>query len=89
MKDSSKEFLEEIKKHIINKTLSLIVKPSSPKNEILGWDEERKAIRVSIAAAPDKDKANKEVIKYFSKILGQRVTIKKGMRSKEKVIEII
>lgn len=78
-----------IEEYIKDGRLSVIVKPCSPKNEVLGWDTERKALRVAISEPADKDKANKEVIKFFTKLLKKKVRIKVGLRSKEKVLEII
>lgn len=78
----------EIKKHICNNTIKIIVKPNSPKNEITKWDAEKKALRINIAAVPEKDKANKEIIKYFSKLLKKKITIKKGKKTREKILQI-
>ncbi len=67
--------------------LKVKVKPDCNFNAITGFDDEE--IRVDIAAPADKDKANKEVIKFFSKLIGKQVRIASGLRSKEKVLELI
>ncbi len=72
-----------------DKVLRIIVKPNSPKSEITAVDEARNALRVSIKAPPDKGKANKEVIKFFSKLLKKKVEIVSGLKSKEKMLRII
>ncbi|MDP2750912.1 MAG: DUF167 domain-containing protein [Nanoarchaeota archaeon] len=77
-----------IKKYLQNNRLTIHVKPNSSSNEIISYDENKKALKVNIAAAPDKDKANKEVIKFFSKILKKKVRIAAGLRSREKIIEL-
>jgi len=79
----------DVSKFILNNSISIIVRPNASKNEILAYDEAKKALRVAIAAVPDKNKANKEIIKFFSKLLGKKVVIKKGLRSRNKVLEII
>jgi uncharacterized protein (TIGR00251 family) len=79
----------DLEKYAKNNRLCVVVKPNSSKNEIMKWDENRKGLRVNIAAPPDKDKANKELIHFFSKLLGRKVRIVVGLRSKEKVIEIV
>ncbi|HLC98763.1 MAG TPA: DUF167 domain-containing protein [Candidatus Nanoarchaeia archaeon] len=71
-----------------DKVLRIIVKPNSPKSEITAVDEARNALRVSIKAPPDKGKANKEVIKFFSKLLKKKVEIVSGLKSKEKMLRI-
>ena len=75
-----------INEFIKNGYLAIVVRPSSPKSEILGYDESRKALKVAIAAAPDKNKANIEVIKFFSKLTKKKVEIVSGIKSKSKVL---
>ncbi len=67
----------------------IIIKANSNKNEILGFDEIKKGYRVNIKARAEDNEANKEIIKFLSKIIGKRVLIKSGLRSKEKIIEVI
>jgi len=67
----------------------IIVKPNSSRNEIIGYDKERNAYRVNIKAKPEGNKANIEIIKFLSKLLGRRVNILKGLKSKEKIIKVI
>ncbi|NQV09027.1 YggU family protein [Candidatus Woesearchaeota archaeon] len=67
----------------------IIVKTCSPKNEIIGFDEEKQAYRVNIKAVPEKGKANIEIVKFFSKLLKKRVEIIKGLKSREKILRII
>ena len=78
-----------IEKYIKNNSLKILVKPNSKKNEILGYDENRKAVKVAIAAHAEKGKANLEVIKFFSKLLGKPVKIKSGLTSKEKLLILL
>lgn len=73
--------------YIKNGHLKIIVKPNSRENEILSYDSDRNALRVSIAAPAEDNKANIEVIKFFSKLLKKKVRIKSGLRSKEKLLE--
>ena len=48
--------------------LRLKIRPSRPKNKIIGVNGDR--LVVDIAAAPTKGKANKELIKFLAKRLG-------------------
>ena len=69
--------------------LNVKVTPNSAKNEVLGLTNG--VWRVKIAAPPDKGKANKELIEYFSKRLGVKkssISIVKGQTSHNKVIAI-
>jgi uncharacterized protein (TIGR00251 family) len=77
-----------IKDYIKKDSLKIVVKPNAKKNELLDYDESRKAVKVAIAAQAEKGKANIEVIKFFSKLLGKPVKIKSGLTSKEKLLKI-
>lgn len=80
--------MNDIENYIENGKLRIHAKPNSSKTEITGYDEARKAVKISIAAAPDKDKANKELVKFVSKLLKKKVKISSGLRSREKILEI-
>ena len=72
---------------ILNKTkFKIIVKPNSKKTEITG--EKDNSILLNVAAPADKNKANLEVIKFFTKLLKKKVGIASGLTSKEKIIEV-
>lgn len=66
--------------------IKILVKPNAKKDEILGWDENRKAWRVAIAAPAEENKANIAVIKFFSKLVGKKVRILSGFKSKTKIL---
>ena len=76
----------QVEKFITKNQLRILVKPNSSTNNIIG--AENGILKVEIAAPPDKNKANKEVIKFFSKLLKKKVRIKSGLTSKEKVLII-
>ncbi len=66
-------------------TLILIyVQPKAKKNEIEGVDEWRGRLKVKVKAPPVEGKANREVVKFFSKLLGTEVVIVRGETSREK-----
>ena len=69
-------------------SFKIIVRPNSQKNQILNYDKAKQAYRVNIKAKPEHNKANIEIIKFFSKLLKKRVRIVKGLNSKEKLIKI-
>ena len=76
-----------MREYIIDGKIKVIVKPNAKKTEILGYDETKKALRIAVAAVPDKDRANKELIRFISKRLG-KVSIIRGTRSREKTLRI-
>lgn len=64
--------------------LDIIVKSGSKENNI---DFKNGVCRVTIKESAKNNKANIEIIKYFSKLLGKRVRIIKGLKNKRKVID--
>ncbi|MBD3248827.1 YggU family protein [Candidatus Woesearchaeota archaeon] len=78
----------DLEKYIKNNQLVILVKPNSPKNEILGHDKEKDALKVNIKASPEDNKANKEIIKFFRKILKKEIKIAKGLKTKKKILKI-
>jgi uncharacterized protein (TIGR00251 family) len=51
-------------------------------------DEEKKAYKLNIKEPAKDNKANKEIIKFLTKLLGKKVKIKSGLTSKEKIIHL-
>ena len=74
--------------YIKKSTLKILVKPNSPKNKVIGWNNEKQALKVNIKAPPEKGKANTAVIKLFSKLLKKKVLIHSGKTSRTKVLLI-
>jgi hypothetical protein len=65
------------------------VQPNASQNEVLRFKDG--VLHVRIAASPIKGKANQELIKFLSDILGiskRHLIIEKGMTGKSKVIRI-
>jgi len=71
---------------IKEEVFKIIVKPNSNKNEVLSYDKEKNAYRITIKAKPEDNKANIEIIKFLSKLLKKRARIISGLKSKEKII---
>lgn len=67
----------------------IIVKTRSNKNELVCFDTEKNAYILKINAIPEKGEANKELIRFLSKMLKKQVRIVSGFTSKEKIIEVI
>ncbi len=68
--------------------IKIIVKPNSKKDELLGYDDEKQAWKVAIAAPPEDNKANIAVIKFFTRLTKKKVTIVKGLTSRQKMLLI-
>ena len=79
----------DITQHIINNTLKIIAKPNSSKTEVIGWDENRQVLRVAVAAVPDKDRANTELLKFLKKQTGMKCELVSGAKSREKKIRFM
>ena len=74
--------------YIKDDKLKILVKPNSSKSEIVKWDKAKGGLRVNIKAEPEKGKANKEVIKFFTKLLKKKVSIISGLKNKTKTLLI-
>ena len=77
-----------ILEYVHSNHLKVLVRPNSPRTEIIGWDSERGVLRVNVHAKPEDNEANIEVVKHFSKLLKKKVVIKSGLRGREKVLLI-
>jgi uncharacterized protein len=69
-------------------SLKIIVKPGMPKTEIIRWDEAKGALRVNVHGKAEENKANIEIIKFFTRLTKKRVSIVAGLTSKEKLIRL-
>jgi hypothetical protein len=84
--------LEELLKNLTKgKKISFRVKitAGASKNEIVGKYGD--ALKIKIAAAPEKGKANGELIRFLAKkfnLPANRVRIVKGLSSPQKIIEV-
>ncbi|MBI2107949.1 DUF167 domain-containing protein [Candidatus Woesearchaeota archaeon] len=74
---------------IKSKRFRIIAKPNARETKIERFDPERDAYIVSVKAKPEDNRANIEIIKFFSKMLKAKVRIVSGMASKEKMLEIV
>ncbi len=79
----------DINSYVIHNKLHVVVKPNAKKTEILSADRVTKVVKIAVAAPADKDKANKELLKFISRLLGRKVAFASGLRSKEKILQII
>jgi len=75
------KFIRETKDGVV---ILLYVQPKAKKNAIEGVDEWRGRLKVKIKAPPVEGKANKEVVKFFSKLFKREVVIVRGETSREK-----
>lgn len=76
-------------KYIKNNKLKVKIKSNSSENKILNYNKEKEILNINIKALPIKNKANIELIKFLSKLTKKKVKIKKGLKSKEKILEFI
>lgn len=69
--------------------LKIKVIPKASRSEVVGWEGEE--LKVRLKAVPEKGKANQELIKALSEILGvpkSRLTLVSGETSRHKVVEV-
>lgn len=78
----------DLNQHVQNGKLGVRVKPNARETKITGYDEERKAVLIDIAAPPEDNKANLELLKFVKRKLGRAVFLKSGAASRDKILEI-
>ncbi|MDO8510744.1 MAG: DUF167 domain-containing protein [Nanoarchaeota archaeon] len=76
----------DISKHLENGRLKIKVIPHAGRTELI---EESGKLKLYLKAAPEKNKANLELIKFFKKEYKLSVRIKSGETNREKVLECI
>ncbi|MDP3698446.1 MAG: DUF167 domain-containing protein [Nanoarchaeota archaeon] len=76
----------DINKYIDNGRLKIKVIPQSGRTEL---KEENGKLKLYLKSAPEKGKANIELIKYFKKEYKLSVRIKSGETSRQKVLEVL
>ena len=67
--------------------INLIIRPSSRSQEIVGPFGEPPRLKIKVCSAPEKGKANKELLKFLKKLLGipsSRLQLIRGHTSSEK-----
>ncbi len=79
----------EITPYIHNNKLHILARPNAKKTEILGILSDGKTVKIAVAAPADKDKANKELLKFLTKMLKKKVVFVSGLRSREKVVTVL
>ncbi len=68
------------------KTITVVAKPNSRKNQIVGYSIGRKAWMINVKAAADKDEANRELLRFLKKETKKAWVIKSGLHSRKKTL---
>lgn len=66
----------------------ILVKTGMNETKLKEFDESKQLWRVDVAAPPLDNKANLEIVKFFSRLTKKHVRILSGLTSKEKVLLI-
>lgn len=77
--------IKEIESAVQQNKIRIVVKANAKKSEILSVDD---AVHVAIAAPAEKNKANEEIVRFFSKLLKKKVRILSGLTRRNKVLQI-
>jgi uncharacterized protein (TIGR00251 family) len=72
-----------------SKTICVIARPNSSRNQISGYDEKQGCWLINIKAVPEKGKANQELLKFLRKETGKSWRIKSGLHCRKKILEPI
>ena len=80
--------MDAVKNIVDGVLVDIEVSPKSKRFEISGFNVWRGEIEVRIISVPMKGKANKEIIREFSKLTNSRVEIVSGLKSHHKTLMI-
>jgi uncharacterized protein len=69
-------------------TITVRVSTGKRATKVIGFDPEKKYWKIELAAKPVEGEANKELVKFLSKLLSRQVRIVKGLKSREKILTI-
>jgi len=86
-KNINNKKVAEYNEYLKNKYIALIIKPNSDNTKIIGYDNYKNALIVNVKSKAEDNKANDEIIKFFSRLLKKKVIIKSGLRSREKLLK--
>ena len=75
----------DLTKHIKNNLLAVKVIPNASHARII---EEHNTLKLYLKAVPEKDKANRELIKFFKNEFNLKVRLKAGAKRREKILQI-
>jgi hypothetical protein len=68
-------------------TFTLTIRPNASKTELISFDDSFG--KMNVKAAPEKGKANAEIIRFFKKEYGLSIDIISGHTSRKKLIRIV
>jgi len=78
----------EIDNYIKKNKLKVVLKPNSNEDEIIKYDGMKNALIISVKAPAVENRANLALIKLIKKKTKKRARIIKGLKSREKILEI-
>jgi len=65
--------------------LRIKVKTNQPKTEVV---EKGEIWKINVNAKPENNKANEEIVKFFTRMFKKNVELVRGLKSRNKILEI-
>ena len=72
----------------LNEIIKIHVTVNQKEFQVLSFDPWRKSLKVQVKSKPENNQANNEIEKQLTRILKKKVKIVKGLKSKNKIIEV-
>ena len=73
--------------YIQDNKLTIIVKANAPKNRLIAYDEKKAVLQIEIKAKAENNKANTEIVKFFTQLANKHVKIISGRNSRKKLLK--
>ncbi|MBI5391757.1 DUF167 domain-containing protein [Candidatus Woesearchaeota archaeon] len=70
-------------------TFKVIVKTNAGESKLVCYDAGKQAYKIELNAKPIEGEANKELIKFLSRLLKKQVRIVSGLRNRQKKIVLL
>jgi uncharacterized protein (TIGR00251 family) len=67
----------------------LWVVPGAKDTRIDGYDNWKKSIKFKTTEPPERDKANRSILEFFSSLTGRKTALQSGARSKQKEVLVL
>jgi uncharacterized protein (TIGR00251 family) len=83
-----RDFSDAIRPKGENTLIDIAVTPDSKSTGIKGFDRWRKRVLVEVKEPPIQNRANREIVSFFSKLFNADVNIVRGGKNTHKTLEV-
>jgi uncharacterized protein (TIGR00251 family) len=79
----------DLRASLVKGPITVRVRPRAKVTKVQSSDETSSIYQFALRAPPEKGAANRELVKYVSKLVGKPVRITRGLKSRTKVLQLV